>query len=130
MNNSLLVSLLISKVWKKLKINLGYYTTMVNIWKSTTKIEGLLEALDLDQEKIIKLASDYSSYYSSDINNFQEAIEYLTKENIEYELKEEDFNYISVNYEEYINKENFKSNDPSNLFSYENGAYASMLNIM
>ena len=128
-NKSLIVSLLLCKIWNKLKINLGYYTTTVNIWKCLANIEGLLEALDLDQGKIIDLAKSYSTYYTSEIETFEEAINYLTKENIEYELREEDYNYITFNYEEYINKENFKASDPYNLFSYENGAFASMLNI-
>lgn len=124
-NNSLNVSLLISKVWRSLKINLGYYTTMVNIWHCISKIDGLMKVLNLDEEKVIEIAKRYQP----NIIDFQDAISILKKENHEYELEEEDFNYITTNTDEYINKENFILDDPYNLFSYENGALASMLNI-
>lgn len=129
-NNSLLVSLLISKIWLKLKINLGYYTTMISIWEDIKKYEGLKECLNLTDEKIINLAKNNLTHFQIDIKNIDDAIEFLKKEKIDYELDEKDFNYIVVNYEDYIDKENFKNSDPYNLFSYENGAFASMLNII
>ena len=63
LNNSLLVSLLICKIWKKTKINLGYYVTMVNIWKRLEENPEFLEALNLDKQKIINLAKKYITYY-------------------------------------------------------------------
>lgn len=129
-NESLKVSLLISKIWKNLKINLGYYTTMVNVWQSILNNDKIKEVLNLTDEKIIELANKYITKFENKISTFKEAIDYLQKENIEYELNEDDFNYITTNYEEYINKEYFIDSDPYNLFSYEKGAFASMLNII
>lgn len=129
-NNSLEVSLIICKVWKKLNINLGYYTTTINIWDSIRENNRLKEVLEINDEEIISLAKKYLSLLNDDIKEVEEALLFLKREKIEYELKETDHNYITINYDEYINKNNFTSNDPYNLFSYENGAYASMLNII
>ena len=128
--NSLVVSLLINKIWKKLKINLGYYITMVDIWNCILNDNRIKEALNLNNDKIINLAKNYLPHLQNDISDINQAIEILKKENIEYELDEDDFNYITINFEEYINKEHFIDSDPYNLFSYENGAFASMLNLV
>ena len=127
---SLKVCLLTAKIWKYLNINLGYYTTMVNIWQTIEKNSQIKELLNLNDEKIIEIANNYISKFEKPSNNLKEAIEYLQKENIEYELEKEDYNYISINYDEYINKDNFIASDPYTLFIYEKGTFASMLNII
>lgn len=127
--NNLKVSILTSKVWDKIKYNLGYDTTNINIWKKIEEDYRLLEALELSSEEIILTANKYSNFFDIEIQDLYEALDYLYRNKIEIELKEDDYNYITINYMEYINKENFKSSNPYNLFSYENQAYASMLNI-
>ena len=127
--NSLKASILTSKVWKRLKYNLGYNLTETNIWKYIKEDYRLLEALEISTEKIINLANSYSKFLDYKIDDFYEALDFLIKEKIEIELEEKDYNYITLNYMEYINKENLKYGDPYNLFSYENEAYAAMLNI-
>ena len=129
-NNSLVVSLIVCKAWRELKINLGYYTTTINIWDCVLKINGLKEVLNLTDEIIIETAKKYIPYLEENIKDVNEAVDFLKKENIEYELSEEDFNYITINYEEYVNKNKFKFSNPYNMFSYENGAFASMLNVI
>ena len=129
-NNSLVVSLIICKAWRELKINLGYYTTTINIWDCVLKINGLKEVLNLTDEIIIETAKKHILYLEDSIKDVNEAVEFLKKDAIEYELSEDDYNYITINYEEYVNKTNFKFTNPSNLFSYENGAFASMLNVI
>jgi hypothetical protein len=123
------VCILTSKVWRRLKYNLSYEVTLTNIWKFIAKDYRLMEALDIHSDEIINLANSYSKYYGIEIEDLYNALEYLAKEKIEFTVKEGDRDYITINYLEYINKENLKSPDPYIIFSYEDEAFATMLNI-
>ena len=129
LQNSLKVSILTAKVWKNLKYNLGYYLTSINVWKHIIEDHRLLEALEINSQDIIQLANNHGKFLDVEFEDLYTALDFLYREKIEIELEESDYNYITLNYMEYINKENFKTTDPYNLFSYENEAYAAMLNI-
>tara|TARA_R110000824_G_scaffold364999_1_gene553486 strand:+ start:68 stop:967 length:900 start_codon:yes stop_codon:yes gene_type:complete len=127
-NNNLSVSILICKVWRHLKINLGYYTTETNIWKCVKCDKRLYDVFKLDDQKIIELAKKYSSESESvKINDFHQALDVLEKEKIAFELEPEDLNYYTKNSQNYINKDHVFMEDPYSLLSYSNGGLASIL---
>ncbi len=69
-------------------------------------------------------------YYRGPVENIDQALEILEREKIDYELKKEDYNYIALNSEEFSDKEYLVDSDPYRVFSYANGGYAAMLNIL
>lgn len=127
-NNNLTVSILICKVWKEIKINLGYYTTETNIWRCVKCDPRLYDIFKLDDQKVIDLAKKYTPE-NIRIESFNHALEVLEKEKIAFEIDEEDMNYYTKNSQNYINKEHVNMHDPYSLFSYDNGGLASILPI-
>jgi len=125
-NSSLKNTLLTCKIWDELKVNMGYYFTTVSVWKILKNYNNLMKILNLDEEKIINIANEYNNYF--EITTYDEAITYLVKEKIEYELKD-DLDYITINYENYINKDNSISENSYTLFSYGNETYASIFTL-
>lgn len=127
-NNNLIVSILICKIWKELKINLGYYTTETNIWKCVKCDPRLYDIFKLSDQKVINLAKKYTPE-NIRIESFNHALQVLEKENIAFEIDEEDMNYYTKNSQNYINKEHVHKSDPFSLFAYNNGGLASILPI-
>ena len=125
--NSLSTSLLFCKIWRASKIKMDYKITSFNIWNKLGEIEGLLETLNLTELKVIEKANDYSKNIIFD--DFNESVNFLVKEKIDYELEKEEYNYITFNYDEYTNKDNVVGENPYYIFSFEEEKYASMLEL-
>lgn len=128
-NNNLTVSILLCKVWRELKINLGYYTTETNIWKCVKCDPRLYDVFRMDEQKVIELAKKYTNEQSTFVD-FNTALDILQKEKIAFEIDEDDMNYYTKNTQNYINKEHVFRAEPYSLLAYDNGGLASILPIV
>ena len=128
-DSSIKTAILISKIWSLIKINLGYSINLINIWKFIKKNKDIIPYLNLDTESIISLANSYSSRLLLDIKTLDDALDFLYRDKIELEIAEKDYDYITVNYMKYINKENKKSENYYTIYSYSDEKYAAMLDI-
>ena len=120
------IILLLCKVWKDRKINLGYYTTNTNIWSCLEKDIRIMEVAGLDKKSIITKANQLSD---SLIDNFCEAIQFLDKENIVYEDKK-DCHYMIYHRDGSVEQKGNYEDEEQKVWVYDNGRYAAMLPII
>lgn len=120
------VALLISKIWYNIKINLGFYTTNINIWNCLEKDERILEIAGLTRENIIERANSISD---RKIKNFCDAVQFLDRNEIKYEDKRI-CHYFLYKKDGTIIKEGNCKEEFQEIFQYDNGKYASMLRII
>ncbi len=120
------VALLISKVWFNVKINLGYYTTDINVWNCLEKDKRVLETSGLTGEKVIERANQLSD---RKIKTFCEAVQFLDRNEIKYEDKSI-CHYFLHKKDGSVSKEGNCKNEFQEIYQYDNGDYASMLRII
>lgn len=120
------VALLISKVWANAKINLGYYTTNINIWNCLERDVRILETAGLTREAVMARANQISDRV---IKTFCDAVQFLDRNEIKYEDKR-DCHYLLHKQDGSFSKEGNCKNEFQELYQYDNGIYASMLRII
>ena len=120
------IALLLTKVWSKTGINLGYYTSDTNIWKCLEKDTRILATIGLDQKTILEKANRISD---RPINTFCDAVQFLDRNEIKYE-EEDDCHYYLYHRDGAQEKKGNCKNEYQEIFQYDNGTYAAMLLII
>ena len=119
--------MLLGKVWKSLKFNMGYYTNPVYIWKLFLKKRELMDVFNITEEETITFAEEATN---QKVNSFEEAVFYLTRSNIEIEIDFPSYNYELNEDDGYSEIVGVDEEDMIKIWGYENGGYAAMFKIL